>query len=170
MRIHVVVAAAGALLAAAAGCGGSPHAAEAEKVVAQFVHADTLGSWEEAMSLVAACTGPAMTPALHITSGVTVDDARPGAGKDSVLVTAYYRVVGTAEAGEPGINAVPIWHFTPANDVDTVIFRLGADSAGSMYIACGPLPIHRVPSQMPDQLTQMDPASRSAFEAATARH
>jgi hypothetical protein len=169
MRIHVVAATALTMLAAAA-CGGPPHGAEAEKVVSQFVHADTLGSWDEAMSLVAACAGPALTPALHITNGVTVDDARPGPGKDSVLVTVYYRVVGAAEAGEPGINAVPVWHFTPATDVDTVVFRLGADSAGSMMIACGPLPIHRVPAQMPDQITQMDPASRSAFDSATARH
>ncbi len=169
MRIHLAAAGA-AILLAAAGCGGPPHGAEAEKVVSQFVHADTLGSWEEAMSLVASCNGAALTPALHVTSGVTVDGARPGPGKDSVLVTAYYRIVGTAESGEPGINAVPIWHFTTAADVDTVVFRLGADSAGSMIIACGPLPIHRAPAQMPDQLTQMDPSSRSAFEAATAHH
>jgi hypothetical protein len=169
MRIHVFAPAA-AFFLAATGCGGPPRGAEAEKVVAQFVHADTLGSWDEAMSLVAPCNGPGMAPPLHITRGVDVDDARPGAGKDSVLVTAYYRIVGTAAAGEPGANAVPIWHFTPATDVDTVVFHLGADSAGSMIIACGPLPMHRAPAQLPDELTQMDPASRSAFEAAVARH
>jgi hypothetical protein len=36
-------------------------------------------------------------------------------------------------------------------------------------IACGPLPIHRAPTQMPDQVTQMDSASRAAFDAAVER-
>jgi hypothetical protein len=169
MRIHIVAAAA-VTLVAAAGCGGPPHGAEAEKVVSQFVHADTLGSWDEAMSLVAPCSGPSTAPPIHVTRGVTVDGARPGAGKDTVLVSAYYRIVGTAEAGEPGANGDPVWHFTPTTVVDTVVFHLGPDPGGSMFIACGPLPIHRVPEQMPDQLTQMDPASRSAFDSAVARH
>ena len=155
---------------AAAACGGPARGPEAEKVVSQFARADTLGSWEEAMSLVAACTGPSTAPPIHVTRGVRVESARQGDAKDSILVTAYYHTVGSAAAGEPGINGDPIWHFTPAAGVDTVIFRLGADNTGNLLIACGPLPIHRVPEQMPDQLTQMDAASRAAFETATARH
>ncbi len=156
-------------LIALAACGAPENGAESEKIVAHFVHADTLGNWDEAVSLIAPCDTSAAAPRIRVTRSVSVGGARQGNGKDSVVIPAYYRVAGTAAAGEMLESGVTVWHFTPAAAVDTVTFRLAPDKDGRLMIACGPLPIHRAPTQMPDQVTQMDSASRAAFDAAVER-
>ncbi len=157
------------VLVALAACNGPERGPDAEKIVSHFVRADTLGSWDEAISLVAPCDTSATAPPIRVTRSVSVGGAQQGKGKDSILVAAYYQVAGTAVSGETLGNGVTVWHFTPAAATDTVTFRLGPDSFGRLMIACGPLPVHRAPMEMPDQVTQMDSASRAAFDAAVAR-
>jgi hypothetical protein len=171
MRTSILRALAAVLpVLAVSACDRPEHAADAEEAASQFVHADTLGSWDAARGLLAQCDlGDASAP-LRVTTAVNVKGARAIEGSDALAVTVLYHVAGIASAGEANENGVVVWQFQPGMKVDTVTMSIAPDASGRWRIACGPLPVHRVPSQLNYQMNQMDDASRHAFIEATTMH
>jgi hypothetical protein len=171
MRTSILRALAAALpVLALSACDRPEHVADAEEAASQFVHADTLGNWQAAQSLLPQCElGDASAP-LRVTTAVNVKRARAIEGSDALAVTVLYHVAGIANAGDADENGVVVWHFQPGTTVDSVTMSIAPDASGRWRIACGPLPVHRVPSQLNYQMNQMDDASRHAYIEATTMH
>jgi hypothetical protein len=153
-----------------AGCNRPEHAADAEEAASQFVNADTLGSRAQALGLLRGCDDGDDDPPVRVTTAVNVGSAESVEGSDALTVTVRYHVAGVASPGETNENGMLVWHFQPGMTVDTVTMTIRPDASGRWTIACGPRPVHRVPSQLNYQTNQMDDVSRHAFIDATTMH
>jgi hypothetical protein len=164
-----LVPAAAAVAAFAIACAppsdsaGAPYA----RTASLFVTLDTLGDREAADTLVTPCNDDPSNEEMTPVTGVSIGAPVRLPSSDTTTVTVIYKALGSAHPEDAKVVGPRYWRFTSAPRRDTVLLRMAPDSAGRIWIACGPFhPDHASLAQMTEALGAMDSASLAAVEMA----
>jgi hypothetical protein len=144
-----------------------PDADSALGLVNRFIVAESVGDWWAAESLVAwrDCGGEHATDFLPVTTAFHVRPAQ--AVGDSALVQVIYEMVGRVWLGAPPTVGPQRTRFAAETASDTVTYRVFADSAGRLWIACGDFHQNHVAvSQLRDFVRRFDDSAQAAWQAA----
>lgn len=152
-------------------CRGAPRLAPAiaasTALVSQFVAAETSGHAERAESLVdrRSCEGDGGWDFLAVTRQVQIE--RPLQYRDTTLVPVTYSWAGQWWSEDPHQVGFQSARFTALDTTDSVPYRVVADSAGRLWIACGDFyEGHLGVSQLLSDVPRFDAKSLAAWKAA----
>lgn len=163
-RIAILAA---ALIALAACAPSNDKFVPMAQLASQYVTLDTLGYNDAADTLTTDCGDNASNGLISPTSGVFVGKPFVMPMNDTVRVLVIYSVLGIAHAEDGNLVGPQFWRFNAAPRHDTVVLRMAPDSAGRLWIACGPFHAdHTSITQMGEALARMDSASLVELELA----
>jgi hypothetical protein len=134
--------------------------------VNRFIDAESVGDWWAADSLVAwrHCGWDHATDFLPVTTAFHVRPA-PSVG-DSALVEVIYEMVGRVRLADPPTVGSQRTRFAAERSSDTVTYRVFADSAGRLWMACGDFHQNHVAvSQLGEFVGRFDDSARAAWKA-----
>lgn len=143
-----------------------PNVDTALSLVNHFVVAESLGDWWAADSFVAwrDCNWNPATDSLLVTTAIHVQPALPMG--DSARVQVIYDAAGLVWLAPTPAVGPQRTRFAPGSSSDTVVYRIFADSAGRLWMACGDFHQNHVAvSQLQEFVRRFDDSARAAWTA-----